>query len=91
CAAKGAQISFTRAVALEWGQYNITANVIAPGFIMTEGTAELGPQLEAQIRAQSPIGQVGSVDDIAQALSYLINSNIMTGQTISPNCGVFMF
>jgi len=90
CAAKAGQIGLNRSLALEWGKYNITCNVIAPGFVATEGTAQFGQELEDRIRALSPIGQISHVEDMQHTFSYLINSKVMTGQVLAPNCGQFM-
>jgi len=91
CGAKGAQLAFNRALAVEWGKFNIKCNVIAPGYIHSDGTAALGPEVENMVKSQSPLNKVGYIKDMQQALSYLLGSEIMTGTTISPNCGVFMF
>lgn len=91
CGAKGAQVAFNRALATEWGKYNIRCNVIAPGYIQTEGTEVLGTQVLEMVKAQSPMKVVGHIRDVQQALTYLLRAENMTGATISPNCGVFMF
>ena len=89
--AKAAQVAFNRQLAVEWGPHGIRCNVIAPGYIATEGSAAVGPQILDMVRNQSPIKVVGDVDDMKLALSYLLKAEKMTGTTISPNCGVFSF
>lgn len=91
CGAKAAQVAFNRQLAVEWGPHGIRCNVIAPGYIATEGSAAVGPQILDMVRNQSPIKVVGDVDDMKLALSYLLKAEKMTGTTISPNCGVFSF
>jgi gluconate 5-dehydrogenase len=62
---KGAVINFTRALACEWGRYNITVNAICPGFFpskMTQGTLEkLG---EDKLAAHAPLGRLGDDEDL---------------------------
>ncbi len=87
CAAKGGQIAFNRGMAIDLGQYNITCNCICPGFITTETSMNHGEEFFQRIANLSPLKVVADVGDIQEALSYLINSDVMTGQSIAVNCG----
>jgi len=72
-AAKAGIDSMMKNLALEWGCHGIRANSIAPGYIGdTEGTSRLaqGPVLDA-VRSTTPLGRLGSVDDIAYAAVFL--------------------
>ena len=86
-AAKAGVINFTRSLALEWAQYHINVNSIAPGPIETEGdqaVRQLTPEeKEAQIKS-IPVGRNGRPEDIAYAAIYLASeaSSFMTGETI---------
>lgn len=85
CTAKSGLIGMTKAMAKEFGQYKIRVNCIAPGNIMTD----MLPKERYEVyKAQSPLGMIGEVKDISDCLSYIINAEFLTGQTISPNGGV---
>ncbi|HET8615523.1 MAG TPA: 3-oxoacyl-ACP reductase FabG [Actinomycetales bacterium] len=82
---------FTRTLAIELGQFGITANAVAPGFIvsdMTDGmAARLGitpEQLHEGVAQGTPVRRVGQVDDIARAVEFLAaeESSFITGQTL---------
>jgi NAD(P)-dependent dehydrogenase (short-subunit alcohol dehydrogenase family) len=87
CAAKGGQIAFNRGMAIDLGPYNITCNCICPGFIRTETSMKHGEEFFQRIANLSPLKVVADVEDVQRALSYLINSDVMTGQSIAVNCG----
>ena len=63
--------SVGRSIARELGSRSITANVIAPGFIETDMTAELGEARQKEIMASVPLGRYGSADEVAGAAVYL--------------------
>lgn len=82
---------FTRTLAIELGPFGITANAVAPGFIvseMTDGMASrLGvtpEQLHEQVAQGTPVRRVGQVDDIARAVEFFASdeSSFITGQTL---------
>ena len=62
-------------------------NAVAPGFIITDMTLENKPAFESY-RAASPIGMLGEPEYIAEAVSYVVGAEFMTGQVISPNGGL---
>lgn len=70
-ASKSALVGMARSVTRELGARNITANVIAPGFITTDMTDELGEALVKQYEANIPAKRFGSVEDVAAAALYL--------------------
>jgi 3-oxoacyl-[acyl-carrier protein] reductase len=89
--AKAGLIGFTKTLALELGRHGVTANAIAPGFVvsdMTRATARrLGRDFEEhqRIAAQSiPVGRVGQPEDIAHAASFLVSpeAGFVSGQVI---------
>jgi NAD(P)-dependent dehydrogenase (short-subunit alcohol dehydrogenase family) len=86
CAAKGAIINFTRALALEWAEYNITVNVLAPGYIYTERTSRVfdNPDLSPRFMSQVPMGRIGKRDELGPLVVYLASdaSDYMTGSVI---------
>ena len=70
-ASKAGMVGLARATAKELGAKGITANVVAPGFINTDMTAELDPALIAQYEKQIPAGRIGAVADVAAAVEFL--------------------
>ncbi len=83
CASKGGVDQLTRVLALEWAQYGITVNAVAPTFIRTPGTAERldTPAFAADVLSRLPIGRVGDTMDVAGAVIYLASSaaDLVTG------------
>jgi 3-oxoacyl-[acyl-carrier protein] reductase len=70
----------------------VTANVIAPGFIETDMTAELPAEVVRRYAEQIPLGRMGSVDDVAAAVEFLASdaANYITGALIPVDGGVGM-
>lgn len=91
-AAKAGMIGLTRSMARELAGRNITVNAVAPGFIVTDMTAALDEKITEQIKAQVPLGSLGSPEDVAAAVRYLVDedSGYVTGQTIHVNGGMYM-
>ena len=90
-AAKGGILAYTRALARELASRNIRVNAIAPGYIDTDMTHNLG-YVKDLIKSQTPMKKFGVAEDIAWAAVYLASdeAKFMTGQTISPNGGFVM-
>jgi 3-oxoacyl-[acyl-carrier protein] reductase len=88
CAAKAGILGLTRAHAREFVTREIRVNAIAPGWIETSMTDDLGP-MKPLIAFQTPMGRMGDVDDIAWAAVYLASdeAKFVTGQVLSPNGG----
>lgn len=92
-AAKAGVIGFTKSIALELGQYGITANCIAPGPIETELFLGLSKEFQEQKRLELVIPRIGKVDEVAPTAVFLASDpdgNIYTGQTLGPNSGDVM-
>jgi len=91
CAAKAGILGLTRAQARELVTRGIRVNAIAPGWIETSMTDDLGP-MRPLIAAQTPMGRFGDADDIAWAAVYLASdeAKFVTGQVLSPNGGWYM-
>jgi 3-oxoacyl-[acyl-carrier protein] reductase len=89
-ASKGGLIAFTKAVAREVGSRNITANVIAPGFFVTDMTNKLPPEAREAILARIPLKRYGQPEDLAELAAFLAgdNSSYITAQVISIDGGV---
>lgn len=91
-AAKAGVAGMSRALAREIGSRNITVNCIAPGFIDTDMTRELGEQQVAALMQQIPLGRFGLPEDIAAAVAFLASSQAgyITGTTLHVNGGMYM-
>jgi len=92
CAAKAGIVGFTRSLAREVGSRGITANVVAPGFIDTDMTRSLADDQRAALAAQIPLGRLGSVEDVASAVTFLASPGAawITGETLNVNGGMHM-
>jgi acetoacetyl-CoA reductase len=90
-ASKGGLIAFTKVLALELAKYNITANVIAPGFTSTEMTERIPLDVMEQIKLRIPMHRLAHTEDIAKAAAFLIcDGDYITGQQINVNGGIYM-
>ena len=89
-ASKGGLIAFTKSVAREVGSRNITANVIAPGFIVTDMTDKLPPEAKDSILSRIPLKRFGVPDDIAALVTFLAgeSASYITAQVICVDGGV---
>jgi 3-oxoacyl-[acyl-carrier protein] reductase len=90
-ASKAGIIGFTKSIAQELGSRNIRCNAIAPGFIETEMTGELGEEtMEAWLKT-IPMNRPGTTEDVANAVLYLASdlSAYVSGQTLSV-CGAML-
>jgi 3-oxoacyl-(acyl-carrier-protein) reductase len=91
-ASKSGLVGLARSLARELGSRGITANVIAPGFVETDMTAALGEDLVKKYAEQIPLGRLGTVDDIAGAVEFLVGdgAGYITGAVIPVDGGLGM-
>jgi 3-oxoacyl-[acyl-carrier protein] reductase len=91
-AAKAGVAGMTRALARELGSRSITVNCVAPGFIATDMTDALPAAQKEALLSQIPLGRLGSVDDVAQAVAFLASdaAGYITGTELHVNGGMFM-
>lgn len=91
-AAKAGIIGFSKSLAREVGSRNITVNVVAPGFIDTDMTSVLPEEQRNAMLAQVPLGRLGDVQDIADAVVFLASPSgaYITGETLHVNGGMLM-
>jgi len=89
-AAKAGLIGFTKTVAREMASRNITCNAVAPGFVPTDLTSSLIGQMEETILKQIPLGRFGSVEDVANAIAFLVSeeASYITGQVLQVDGGM---
>lgn len=93
-AAKAGMIGFTKTLAREFASRNITANVVAPGFIKTDMTTEFvnNPEMSAKILDSVPLKRFGEAADIANMTTYLCSeeAGYITGQVFTVDGGMTM-
>jgi len=90
-AAKAGIMGFTKSLAREVGVRGITVNAIAPGFIETDMTDRLPEDQKAVLASQIPMGRLGTVNEIAQAVLFLASASgsYITAQTLHVNGGMY--
>ena len=83
-ASKAGMIGFTKSIAKEVGSRNIRCNAIAPGFIITEMTEKLPPDVKTEWIGKIPLRRGGTPEDVANTALYLASdlSSYVSGQTI---------
>jgi len=91
-ASKAGLIGMTKSVARELARKNITANCVAPGFIVTEMTDKLPEQVKEAAKQIIPLRRFGSVDDVAKAIAFLAgdDAGYITGQVLCIDGGMAM-
>jgi 3-oxoacyl-[acyl-carrier protein] reductase len=87
-AAKAGVVGFTRALAREVAPKGITANVVAPGLIDTDMTAELKDAAREYMLGRVPAGRPGSAEEVAEAVVFCARASYVTGQTIVVDGGL---
>jgi 3-oxoacyl-[acyl-carrier protein] reductase len=91
-AAKAGMVGFSKSLAREVGSRGITVNCVAPGFIETDMTRALAPEQVKKLVENVPLGRLGRVEDVAQAVLYLCSpaAGYVTGATLHVNGGMHM-
>ena len=88
-AAKAGLIGMTKALAKEMGLSGIRVNCITPGVIATEMNAELDAETIASLKEETPLGRIGTPEDVAKAALFLASdeASFITGQILGVNGG----
>lgn len=91
-AAKAGLEGFSRALAMEIGSRGITVNCVAPGFIDTDMTRELGEEQAQALLSRIPLGRYGTPEEIAAVVAFLASdqAGYISGETIHVNGGMYM-
>lgn len=91
CASKGGVILLTYSEAVEWAQYNIRINAVAPTFIRTPLSEKFlsDPDFMSYVMESIPLGRLAKVEDVASAVCFLVSdeANMITGTTLSVDGG----
>ncbi len=91
-ASKAGLIGFTKALAKEFAGRKVCVNAVAPGFIVTDMTGELTPEVQEQIKRNIPLGCFGETEDIANTVIFLASreARYITGQVLTVDGGMVM-
>lgn len=91
-AAKAGVFGFTKSLARECANKNITVNAVAPGYISTDMVAAIAPEVLKTIISKIPVGRLGEPKEIARAVCFLAadEAGFITGETLSINGGQHM-
>lgn len=89
-ASKAGIIGLTKTLAREYASRGVTVNAVAPGFIETDMTSSLPDKVKEDAIAQTPLGRMGSPEDIAHAVLYLASeeAGFITGHVLRVNGGM---
>jgi 3-oxoacyl-[acyl-carrier protein] reductase len=91
-ASKAAVIGAAKSIAREYASRNLTVNVVAPGFIDTDMTSTMTPEMKEQLGKIIPLGRTGSARDVAAACTFLASeeAGYLTGQVLRVNGGMYV-
>jgi 3-oxoacyl-[acyl-carrier protein] reductase len=91
-AAKAGLVGFTKSAARELASRNITANVVAPGFVETAMTGVLPETVRQKMLSETPAGRLGTAEEIAAAVVFLASdeAGFVTGQVLNVSGGLYI-
>jgi 3-oxoacyl-[acyl-carrier protein] reductase len=91
-ASKAGLIGITKSLAQEMASRNVTVNAVTPGFIETDMTNVLAPEVREKVLAGIPLRRFGTADDVAAAVRFLASeeAGYITGHVLSVNGGMYM-
>lgn len=88
-AARAGVVNLTQSLSVEWAPHNILVNAVAPGIIDSSGMAHYDPEFRKQFEGSVPLKRLGTVDDVAHAVAYLVSpaGQYITGATLCVDGG----
>jgi acetoacetyl-CoA reductase/3-oxoacyl-[acyl-carrier protein] reductase len=90
-ASKGGVMAFTKTAALELAKFNITVNVVNPGYTLTDMFEKVPEDIQVKIKGKIPEGRFAKPEEIARAVIFLVeDGDYITGQQINVNGGAYM-
>jgi NAD(P)-dependent dehydrogenase (short-subunit alcohol dehydrogenase family) len=91
-ASKAGLVGFSRSLARELGSRGITSNVVAPGYVDTDMTAELGEGRREELLASIPLGRTAAAEEVAAVIAFLASdaSSYVTGAVLPVDGGIGM-
>lgn len=91
-ASKAGLIGLTKSMAQEMASRNVTVNAVAPGFIDTDMTGVLSPEIKAKVLEAIPLHRMGKAEEIAAAVRFLASeeAGYITGHVLAVNGGMYM-
>ncbi|HEY3817489.1 MAG TPA: 3-oxoacyl-ACP reductase family protein [Polyangiaceae bacterium] len=91
-ASKAALLGAAKSIAREYASRSLTVNVVAPGFIETDMTSTMTPEMREQLVKLVPLGRIGGAGDVAAACAYLASeeAGYVTGQVLRVNGGMYV-
>ena len=89
---KGAVVNFTRALAAEWGMYNINVNAICPGFFPSRMADKILDRIRDGVIARTPLGRLGGEEDLKGVVAFFASeaSRHVTGQCLAVDGGAIV-
>ncbi|MCU7825047.1 3-oxoacyl-ACP reductase FabG [Kitasatospora sp. DSM 101779] len=87
-ASKAGIIGFTKALSKEVGRYMVRVNAVAPGYIETDMVAGISDKLRSKAVAGVSLGRMGQPDEVADAVSYLVTADYVTGSVLQIDGGL---
>ncbi len=89
-ASKGALIAFTKSLAKELAPAGVTVNCVAPGVIDTRMNARLTEEEKRAVENDIPLGRMGTPEEVAEAVCFLLSARYITGQVLGVNGGFYV-
>lgn len=86
CAARAGVVNLTRALALEWAADGIRVNAVSPGLTDTEALLDSYKSLIDKV----PLGRMGSVDEVVDAILFMAQSSYITGEVLTVDGGLHL-
>ncbi len=91
-ASKAGLLGLTKSIARELASRNIRVNAVTPGFITTDMTSALSPELKEKMSATIPLSRIGNAEEVAAAVAFLASdaASYITGEVLKVNGGMYM-